>query len=116
MQDIANLTNKVHSEKAKEILCHNAELCTNRRLKQSKLLTLRDGKEVIQIFDPEQIESEEMDYDGNTDLKQKLDYRNIRQPNLLPFSITIHNDTLMTMTGYMVSLLSLSERGLSCKH
>ena len=97
MQDIANLTNRGFSEKAIEILCSNIELRTNRRLKQSKLLTLRDGKEAVQILDPEQIESEGMDYDGNTDLKQRFDYRIIRQPNFLLFSIC--NDTLMTMTG-----------------
>ncbi len=80
MRDIDNLTNKGLSDKAQENLHRNAELRTNRRLRQNKLLTLRAGEEVIRIFNPEQIEPQEIDYNGNGEKTQKFDYT-VTDPN-----------------------------------
>ena len=74
MQGIDNLTNKGLSDKAKENLRRNAETRTNRRTKGNRLLILKDGEEVIGIFDPEQIGIKEIDYDGSGEKLQKFDY------------------------------------------
>ena len=74
------MTNIGLSEKAQENLRRNAELRGRRTMKRNKLLVLRDGKEVIRIFDPEQIETQEFDYDGNGEKVQKIDYI-VRDPN-----------------------------------
>lgn len=74
------MTKKELSEKAQENLRRNAELRGRRTMKRNKLLVLRDGKEVIRIFDPEQIETQEFDYDGNGEKVQKIDYI-VRDPN-----------------------------------
>lgn len=68
------MTNKGLSEKAQENLRRNAELRGRRTRKRNKLLVLRDGEEVIRIFDPEQIEPQEIDFDGNGEKVQKFDY------------------------------------------
>lgn len=43
-------------------------------MKRNKLLVLRDGDEVTRIFDPEQIEPQEIDFDGNGEKAQKFGY------------------------------------------
>lgn len=50
-------------------------------MKQNELLILRDGEEVIRIFNPEQIEPREIDYEGNGEKAQKFDYT-VTDPNL----------------------------------
>ena len=74
------MTNKGLSDKAQENLRRNAELRTNRRWRQNKLLTLRADKEVIRIFNPEQIEPQEIDYNCNGEKTQKFDYT-VTDPN-----------------------------------
>lgn len=68
------------SDKARENLRRNTELRTTRRTKGNTLLILRDGEEVIRIFNPEQIEPQEIDYDGNGEKTQKFDYT-VTDPN-----------------------------------
>jgi hypothetical protein len=68
------LNTKGLSEKAQEILRRNAELRLTKRMKGNGLLILKDGEEVIRIFDPEQIDIKEIDYDGNGEKVQKFDY------------------------------------------
>jgi hypothetical protein len=81
------MTNKELSDKAKENLRHNAELRTKRKMMMpGNLLELRDGEEVIRIFNPEQIEPQEIDYDGNGDTVQKFDYT-VTDPNTGEFQI-----------------------------
>ena len=46
----------------------------------NKLLVLKDGEEVIRIFDPELIEPNEIDYSGNGEKAQKFDYT-LTNPN-----------------------------------
>ena len=74
------MTKKGLSEKAQENLRRNAELRRRKKMTQNKLLVLRDGEEVIQIFDPEQIEPQEIDYDRNGEKVQKFDYI-VKNPN-----------------------------------
>lgn len=74
------MTNNGLSDKARENLRRNAEIRTNRRMKGSPLLILRDGEEVMRIFNPEQIEPQEIDYNNNTEKAQKFDYT-ITDPN-----------------------------------
>ena len=75
------MTNKGLSDKAQENLRRNAELRRRRKMMtQNKLLVLRDGEEVIRIFNPEQIEPQEIDYDGNGEKVQKFDYT-VTDPN-----------------------------------
>lgn len=68
------MTKKGLSERAQENLRRNAELRGRRTMKRNKLLVLRDGDEVTRIFDPEQIEPQEIDFDGNGEKAQKFGY------------------------------------------
>ena len=63
---------KVLSEKARENLRRNAQLRLTR--KGNRLLILKDGEETVRIFDPEQIELQEIDYKGNGEKIRKFDY------------------------------------------
>lgn len=74
------MTSKGLSDKAHKNLRRNAELRASRRRNQNKILVLMDGEEVIRIFNPEQIEPQEIDYDGNGEKVQKFDYI-IMDPN-----------------------------------
>ena len=75
------MTNKGLSDKAQENLQRNAELRTKRKeMMPDNLLVLRDGEEAIRIFNPEQIEPQEIDYDGNGEKVQKFDYT-VTDPN-----------------------------------
>ena len=74
------MTNRGLSDKAQENLRRNAEHRTRKKMKQNRLLVLRDGEEAIRIFDPEQIEPREIDYDGNGEKTQKFDYA-VTDPN-----------------------------------
>jgi hypothetical protein len=68
-----NLSNKGLSEKAQDNLRRNAELRLSRRMKGNRLLILRDGDEIVRIFDPGQIDLKEVDY-GDGEKVQKFDY------------------------------------------
>ena len=74
------MTSKGLSDKAHKNLRRNAELRASRRKNQNKILVPMDGEEVIRIFNPEQIEPQEIDYDGNGEKVQKFDYI-IMDPN-----------------------------------
>jgi hypothetical protein len=75
------MTNKELSNKAQENLKRNAELRTKRKMiMPDNLLVLGDGEEAIRIFNPEQIEPQEIDYDGNGEKVQKFDYT-VTDPN-----------------------------------
>lgn len=75
------MTNKGLSDKARENLQRNAELRTKRKMMMPDiLLVLRDGEEEIRIFNPEQIEPQEIDYDNNGEKVQKFDYT-VTDPN-----------------------------------
>lgn len=74
------MINKGLSDKAQENLRRNAEFRTKRKMMPDNLLVLRDGEEVIRIFNPEQIEPQEIDYDGNREKVQKFDYT-VTDPN-----------------------------------
>jgi hypothetical protein len=49
-------------------------------MKGNRLLILKDGEEIIRIFDPEQIEIQEIDYEGNGEKVRKFDYA-VTDPN-----------------------------------
>jgi hypothetical protein len=68
------------SDRALENLKRNAEIRLSRNIKSIRLLVLHDGGEFIRVFDPEQIEPKEIDYEGNGEKKQKFDYI-VRDPN-----------------------------------
>lgn len=68
------------SDKARENLRRNAEFRRRRCIKGNTLLILRDDEEVVRIFNPEQIEPQEIDYDGNGEKAQKFDYT-VSDPN-----------------------------------
>ena len=75
------MTNKDLSDKAQENLRRNADLRTKRKMMMpDNLLVLRDGEEAIRIFNPEQIDQQEIDYDGNGEKVQKFDYT-VTDPN-----------------------------------
>lgn len=59
------MSDKGLSNKAQENLRRNAELRRRKKTMHHKLLVLKDGEEVIRIFDPELIEPNEIDYIGN---------------------------------------------------
>jgi hypothetical protein len=65
------------SEKALENLQRNNEFRLVRRT--NGLLTLNDGEDAIRIFDPEQIDITEIDYEGKGKKVQKFDYT-VRDP------------------------------------
>lgn len=69
-----NPENKGLSDKAQENLRKNAEIRSSRKMKLKRFLFLNEGQEVIGIFDPEHIEPQEIDYDGNGEKVQKFDY------------------------------------------
>lgn len=73
--------NKELSNKAQENLRRNAELRTRRKeMMPDNLLVLGDVEEAIRIFNPEQIEPQEIDYEGNGEKVQKFDYT-VTDPN-----------------------------------
>ena len=73
--------NKELSNKAQENLRRNAELRTKRKeMMPDNLLVLGDVEEAIRIFNPEQIEPQEIDYEGNGEKVQKFDYT-VTDPN-----------------------------------
>jgi hypothetical protein len=80
MTAVNNLNNKGLSEKARENLQRNAQIRLNRKMKENRLLILNDGEEVIRIFDPEQIELREIDYECNGEKVRKFDYT-VTDPN-----------------------------------
>ena len=53
---------------------------------RNKLLILKDGEEVVRIFDPEQIEPQEIDYEGNGEKTRKFDYA-VTDPNTAEIQI-----------------------------
>ena len=56
MLDREYLRNKGLNDKAQENQRRNRELRTKKKVKENKLLVLRDGEDAIRIFDAEQIE------------------------------------------------------------
>jgi hypothetical protein len=74
------LTTKEISDKARENLLSNTELLRRRRMKENTLLILRDGEGVVRIFNPEQIEPLEIDYESNDERTQRFDYT-VTDPN-----------------------------------
>ena len=72
------------SEKARENLRRNAQLRMSR--KGNRLLVLKDREEIVRIFDPEQIESQEIDYEGNGEKVRKFDYA-VTDPNTTEIQI-----------------------------
>jgi hypothetical protein len=99
------------SKKAQDNLRRNAELRTKRKLKQNKLLILRDGEEVIRIFNPELIEPQEIDYEGNGERAQKFDYT-VTDPNT--GAIEIFRASIKT-SGDIDALLAEGHRLLKVK-
>jgi hypothetical protein len=111
--------NKELSDKAQENLQHNAELRTKRKtMMHDNLLVLRDGEEAIRIFDPEQIEPQEIDYDGNGEKVQKFDYT-ITDPNTGKIQIfraspkTSRDIDSLLIEGHI--LLKIRRKGLGLK-
>ena len=74
------MSDKGLSNKAQENLRRNAELRRRKKTMHNKLLVLKDGEEVIRIFDPDLIEPNEIDYNGNGEKAQKFDYT-VMNPN-----------------------------------
>jgi hypothetical protein len=74
MPDVNNVNDKGLNEKALENLQRNAQLRLRRKMDRNSLLISKDGEEVKRIFDPEQIEPQEIDYEGNGDKVRKFDY------------------------------------------
>ena len=115
MIDKKYLSNNGLSEKARGNLRRNAELRTNRRIKRHSMLILRDGEEVIRIFDPDQIEPREIEFENNGDKKQKIDYT-VTDPNtgdleIIPASIKVSGDIdALLIEGHR--LLKIRREGL----
>ena len=110
------MTIKELSDKAQENLRRNAELSTKRKMiMPDNLLVLSDGEEVIRIFNPEQIQPQEIDYDGNGEKVQKFDYI-VTDPNtgkiqtLLASNKTSRDINSLLTEGH--SLLKIRRKGL----
>lgn len=105
--------NNLHlSEKALENLRRNNELRLTRRA--NGLLILKDGDEAIRIFDPEQIDITEIDYEGEGEKVQKFDY-SVQDPNtgeiqiFRTSNITSENIDVLLTEGYR--LLKVRRKG-----
>ena len=109
------LENKGLSDKAVKNLKRNAEIRQNRKTKANRFLVLSNGLEVIRIFDPEEIEINEIDYDGNGEKVQKFDYTvtapNTGETEIFRTSLKTSEDIdALLMEGY--SLLKVRREGL----
>lgn len=111
----SNSENRGLSDKAKENLRRNAEIRHNRKTKVNRFLVLGDGQEVIRVFDPEEIEINEIDYDGNGEKVQKFDYTatdpNTGETEVFRASLKTSGDIdALLMEGYR--LLKVRREGL----
>ena len=110
----AGQNNQGLSEKALENLHRNAQIRLNRKLKGNKLLILKDGEEVIRIFDPEQIEPQEIDYEDNGEKTQKFDYI-VTDPNtaeIQTFRVSpTTSDTIDALLAEGYRLLKVRRKG-----